>query len=119
MALRVLLVDDSPVIHSLLQKVLEKNDYEVCGDAMNGKEGLEMYQSLRPDLVFMDISMPVMNGIEATESIKKLDPDAKIIMLSAMGDDEIIAEAKDKGIDVFLKKPFDDYKIISAIAAVV
>jgi two-component system chemotaxis response regulator CheY len=119
MALRVLLVDDSPVIHSLLQRVLERNNYEICGHAMNGKEGLEMFQSLCPDLIFMDISMPVMNGIEATENIKKLNPDAKIIMLSAMGDDEIIAEAKEKGIDVFLKKPFDDYKIISAIASIV
>lgn len=119
MALRVLLVDDSPVIHSLLQKVLEKTEHQVCGDAMNGKEGLEMYQTLLPDLVFMDISMPVMNGIEAAESIKKLNQDAKIIMLSAMGDDEVIEEAKAKGIDVFLKKPFDDYKIISAIAAAI
>lgn len=119
MALRVLLVDDSPVIHSLMQKVLEKNGYEICGNAMNGKEGVEMFQALHPDLVFMDISMPVMNGIEATEGIKKVNPDSKIIMLSAMGDDEIIAEAKKMGIDVFLKKPFDDYKIISAIASVI
>jgi two-component system, chemotaxis family, chemotaxis protein CheY len=117
MALRVLLVDDSPVIHNLLRKVLEKNGYEVCGDAKNGKEGLEMFLSLHPDLVFMDVSMPMMNGIEATQEIKKNKPDTKIIMLSAMGDEAILSEARESGINLFLKKPFDEYKIISAIAS--
>lgn len=115
---RILLVDDSPIIHSLLRRTLESHDYEVCGDAKNGREGVEMYQSLKPDLVFMDITMPIMDGLEAAKQIKNIDLQAKIIMLSAMGDDEIMGQAKDIGIDIFLKKPFDDYKIISAISKV-
>jgi two-component system chemotaxis response regulator CheY len=116
---RILLVDDSPIIHRLLRKTLESNGYEVCGDAKNGREGVEMYKSLKPDLVFMDITMPIMDGLEAAKLIKELDPQARIIMLSAMGDDEIVGQAKELGIDIFLKKPFDDYKIISAISKVI
>ena len=78
-----------------------------------------MYKSLKPDLVFMDITMPIMDGLEAAKLIKELDPQARIIMLSAMGDDEIVGQAKELGIDIFLKKPFDDYKIISAISKVI
>ncbi|SMP48100.1 response regulator [Anoxynatronum buryatiense] len=116
---RVLIVDDSPIIHNLLRKVLERNGYEVCGDAKNGKEGVDLYAELKPDLVFMDITMPVMEGIDAARFIKEKDPSAKIIMLSAMGDDAIKEEAHSIGVDIFLKKPFDDYKIVSAIAKIV
>lgn len=116
MGKKVLLVDDSPIIHNLLRKTLESNGYEVCGDAKNGKEGVEMFETLLPDLVFMDITMPVMDGIEAARIIKDKHKDAKVIMLTAMGDEEIISQAGSVGVDVFLKKPFDDYKIISAIS---
>lgn len=118
MTKRVLIVDDSPMIHNLLKKILEKNGFEVCGDAKNGKEGVDMYETLQPDLVFMDITMPVMEGIPAAKLIKEKNKEAKIIMLTAMGDDEIINEAKSIGVDIFLKKPFDDYKIVSAISKI-
>ncbi|MZP29953.1 response regulator [Heliobacterium undosum] len=119
MSKKILLVDDSPLIHNLLRKTLVKHGHEVIGDAMNGKEGVELYRKLSPDLVFMDITMPVMDGIEAARAIKAESPEARIIMLSAMGDEEIISQAKELGVDIFLQKPFDDYKIISAIAKVV
>lgn len=115
MGKRVLLVDDSPIIHVMLRKVLEKNGFVVCGDAKNGKEGVEMFKELKPDIMLMDITMPVMDGMDAAREIKQIDKKARIIMLSAMGDDEIIQQAKDIGIFTFLKKPFDDYKIISAL----
>ncbi|MBC9783608.1 response regulator [Heliobacterium chlorum] len=116
---RILLVDDSPLIHNLLRKTLEKHGYEVAGDAMNGKEAVELFTQLSPDLVFMDITMPIIDGLEAAKAIKSQQPTAKIIMLSAMGDEEIVSQAKALGIDIFLQKPFDDYKIISAIAKVI
>ncbi len=116
---RVLIVDDSPIIHNLLRKVLERNGYEVCGDAKNGKEGVDLYEELKPDLVFMDITMPVMEGIDAAKIIMEKDAAAKIIMLSAMGDEAIMDEAKAIGVDIFLKKPFDDYKIVSAISKII
>jgi two-component system, chemotaxis family, chemotaxis protein CheY len=115
---KILIVDDSIMIHNMLGKVLENNGYGICGYATNGKEGLQMFLTLNPDLTFMDISMPVMDGLEAVKKIKERSPDARIIMLSAMGDDDIVAEAVKLGIEVFLKKPFDDYKIISALAKV-
>jgi two-component system, chemotaxis family, chemotaxis protein CheY len=115
---RVLLVDDSPVVHTMLRKTLEKNGYEVCGDARNGKEGVNLYKKLTPDIVFMDVTMPIMDGMDATREIIKINPNAVIIMLTAMGDDEMMNQAKEAGIKIFLKKPFDDYKIISSLAKV-
>lgn len=118
MTQRVLIVDDSPVTHSLLRRILVKNGCEICGNATNGKEGVELYRSLNPDLTFMDISMPVINGLEAVKIIKSMNFDAPIIMLSAMGDEEIINEARQLGIEVFLKKPFDEEKILGALSKI-
>jgi two-component system chemotaxis response regulator CheY len=105
------------MIHALLRKALEKNGFEICGDASNGKEAVEMFTRLSPDLTFMDITMPIMDGIEASTNIKKSNPQAKIIMLSAMGDEEIITQAKSIGIDIFLKKPFKEDMVMNAISA--
>lgn len=116
MVKKCLLVDDSPLIHTLLRKTLEKNGYEVCGDAMNGKDAVELYGKLQPDMVFMDINMPMMDGLSAATEIIKSDPKARIIMLSAMGDETVIRKAEEMGIRIFLKKPFDEYKIISSIS---
>jgi len=117
---RVLIVDDSPLIHSLLRKTLLKYGYEVCGDAKNGREGVEMFRQLMPNTVFMDINMPVMDGLEAVKNIKQiceeLNVKARIIMLSAIGDDEVTVKARNLGVFIFLKKPFDDYTIISAMS---
>ena len=115
---QVLIVDDSPVIHNMLRKTLEGNGYSVCGDASNGREGVELYESLKPDLVFMDVTMPIMDGIAALKIIREKDAVAKVIMLTAMGDDEIIAQAQAAGAVSFLKKPFNDFKIISALAQI-
>lgn len=119
MVKRILIVDDSPLIHKLLRKTLESNGYEVCGDAVNGDEGVKLYNELNPDLVFMDITMPIMDGLTAAKMIKAQHHDAHIIMLTAMGDEEIIGQAAEAGVDIFLKKPFNDYKIFSAISKLV
>ena len=113
---QILIVDDSPMIHNLLKKTLTANGYEVCGDAKNGEEGVELYQKLNPDIVFMDVTMPIMDGITAAKTIKTNNPNARIIMLTAMGDEDIMKQANEAGVDIFLKKPFNDYKIVSAIS---
>jgi two-component system chemotaxis response regulator CheY len=115
---RIIIVDDSPLIHNMLRKALEKNGYTVIGDAKNGKEAVEMYEELHPDCVFMDVTMPIMDGMTASKQIKEKYPSSRIIMLTAMGDDEIINEAKSTGIDVFLKKPFNEYNVISALVSI-
>lgn len=116
----VMIVDDSPLIHMLLTKALTKAGYEVCRDAKNGKEAVDMYRQLAPELIFMDINMPIMDGLEASGRIfeisRQMNHDVRIIMLSAVGDDEVVKKAKALGIKTFLSKPFDDYKIISAIS---
>lgn len=116
MVRKILIVDDSPMIHNLLRKMLLAGGYEVCGDARNGRDALDLFERLNPDLVFMDVTMPVMDGITAAKAIKQKHPDARIIMLTAMGDEEIVGQAAQAGVDVFLKKPFNDYKIVSAIS---
>ncbi len=117
----VLIVDDSPLIHNLLRKALEKCNYEVCGDAKNGKEGVDLFIKLAPDIVFMDINMPVMDGLEAVKNIREFSKNVtgstRIIMLSAVGDDEIMKKAQALGVKTFLRKPFNDYKIISTLSS--
>jgi len=115
MSKKILIVDDSPLIHVLIKKAIDKSGNQVCGNAKNGREGIELYQKLAPDVIFMDINMPVMNGLEAAKEIKEINEDAVIIMLTAVGDDETIRAARRIGVNVFLNKPFDDYKIISAL----
>ncbi len=117
MSKKVLIVDDSNIIRDLLKKALIRIGCTVCGDARNGKEGIEMFKTLQPDIVFMDISMPVMDGVEAIKRLKQLDSDVTIIVLSAVGDEQTVERIKELGVLAFLKKPFDDRSILDAISA--
>jgi len=113
---QVLIVEDSLMIRELLQKALEKCGCIVCAVAKNGKEGIEMFEKHKPDVVFTDLSMPIMHGTDAIKCIKEINPDAKIVVLSAMGDDEMIAQVKSLGVSHFIKKPFDLHQIIAVLA---
>ena len=103
-------------IRNLLHKMFPK--HEVVGEAENGEEGLELVLKLRPDLVSTDIKMPIMDGLDSARLIVKSDPAAKIIMLSAMGDEDLMKSAKEIGIRVFLQKPFKSDEMLKAIAQV-
>lgn len=109
---RVLIVDDSPVIHKIIRRALEPQGFEICAAGNNGKEGVELYNQYKPDIVTMDITMPIMDGIEATNTITKNYPEAKILMLSSMGDETILNEAKQAGISQFLTKPFKSEELV-------
>lgn len=116
--IRILIVDDSPFIHKAITKAVNTTEeYEICGIAKNGKEGVELYTTLKPDLVTMDITMPIMNGLEASKTIITQDPSAKIVMLSAMGDEELMATAQEIGIKSFIQKPFKNDGFITIIQA--
>lgn len=116
--IRILIVDDSPFIHKAITKAVNTTEeYEICGIAKNGKEGVELYTTLKPDLVTMDITMPIMNGLEASKTIITQDPSAKIVMLSAMGDEELMATAQEIGIKSFIQKPFKNDGFITSIQA--
>ncbi len=109
---RVLIVDDAAFIRLSLKIILEKSGFEVVGEASNGLEAISKYTDLRPDVVTMDITMPEMNGVEAVREIKKLDSCAKIIMISAMGQETWVKEAIINGAKGFIVKPYkEDYLV--------
>ena len=112
---KVLIVDDSPLIHKMIKKVLVPLGFEIVGDAKNGKEGVDMYEKTKPDLVTMDITMPIMDGVDASAAIIQIDPTANILMLSAMGDDDIKKQAKEKGVRHFVTKPFNSESLIKSV----
>ena len=97
MASRVLVVDDAAFMRMMVKDILSKNGYEIVGEAENGMKALEKYQELKPDLVTMDITMPEMDGISAVKEIKKVDPNAKVVMCSAMGQQAMVIEAIQAG----------------------
>ena len=107
---KVLVVDDAAFMRLTLKTMLEKNGFQVVGEAENGRKATEMYKMLNPDIVTMDITMPDMDGLEALGEIIKFDSKAKIIMLSAMGQEVKIKEAVVMGAKGFIVKPFkEDY----------
>ena len=111
----VLIVDDAAFMRMMIKDVLTKNDYEVLGEAENGKVAIEKYKELSPDLVIMDITMPEVNGIEAVKSIKENDPEARIVMCSAMGQQAMVIEAIQAGAKDFIVKPFQADRVIEAV----
>jgi len=110
----VLIVDDAAFMRLNLRKIL-KDDYEIIGEAENGIEAVEMYQEHEPDIVTMDITMPEMDGLEAIKAIKDIDPDANIIVVSAMGQQKMVIDAIEAGAADFIVKPFKDERVINAI----
>lgn len=118
---KVLVVDDALFMRRMLTDILKKEGFEVCGEAENGKESIEKYQQLKPDLVTMDIVMPKMeevDGIAAVKEIMRIDPQAKIIMVSAMGQHALVVEAIQAGAKDFVTKPFQPSRVIEAIKRV-
>jgi two-component system chemotaxis response regulator CheY len=121
MATRVLIVDDALFMRKMLGDILRKEGFEICGEAENGKEAIEKYKELKPDLVTMDIVMPKIeevDGITAVKEIVKIDPQAKIIMVSAMGQHALVVEAIQAGAKDFIIKPFQPSRVIEAIRRV-
>lgn len=115
---KVLVVDDALFMRRMLTDILKKEGIEICGEAENGKEAIEKYQELKPDLVTMDIIMPKIeeiDGIGAVKEIIKLDAQAKIIMVSAMGQHSLVVEAIQAGAKDFVTKPFQPSRVIEAV----
>lgn len=115
MATRVLIVDDAAFMRMMVKDILSKNGYEIVGEAENGLKALEKWQELKPDLTTMDITMPEMDGITAVKEIKKLDPSAKVIMCSAMGQQAMVVEAIQAGARDFIVKPFQPDRVLEAV----
>lgn len=114
-AKRILITDDALFMRVTLKNILTKNGYEIAGEAANGRESVELYKTTRPDLVTMDITMPEMDGISAVREIRSFDPNAKIIMCTAMGQKNMVMEAVTAGARDFIVKPFQPEKVLEAV----
>lgn len=112
----ILLVDDAAFMRMKCAKLLKEAGHDVA-EAANGQEAVDQYQALKPNLVFMDITMPIMDGLEALKTIKGLDPKAKIIMLSAMGQQSMVIDALKAGAADFILKPFEPARVLQAVQA--
>lgn len=112
---KILIVDDAAFMRMMIKDILEKNGFQVVGEANNGLKAVELYKKERPDVVTMDITMPDMDGIEAVKEIKAFDPAAKIIMCSAMGQQTMVMDAIKAGARDFIVKPFQPDRVLEAI----
>ena len=119
MAKTILLVDDAAIMRMMLKDILTKNGYDVVGEAENGVKAVEKYKELKPNLVIMDITMPEMNGIDATKGIKASDPGATIVMCSAMGQQSMVIESIQAGAKDFIVKPFQHDRVLEAVQKVI
>ena len=113
-ACRVLVVDDSPMVFKAVKRALEPEGFQVVDQAFNGQEGLEKIELIKPDLIILDVTMPVMDGIQMAEVLFQKNSAAKVIMLSAMGDEDLTNKAKRLGIKLFLTKPFKPEDLVNS-----
>jgi two-component system chemotaxis response regulator CheY len=113
--INVLIADDLKFIKLVLRELVEKAGFRVVGEASNGEEAVELYQDKRPDVVILDITMPKMDGLAALKQILKIDPEAKVIMCSALGQQSLMVQALQLGAKDFIVKPFREERVIAAI----
>ncbi len=116
--LKVLIVDDSLIIRKKVSKILENLGHEVVFDATNGQEAIDAYVKYKPDLVTMDITMPDMDGITAVKHIMKDDKDAKIIMVTSHGQEDMVIKSIQAGAVGYILKPITDEKLAQVIGEV-
>ena len=119
MAKNVMIVDDAAFMRMMIKDILSKNGYNIAAEAENGAIAVEKYKEVTPDLVLMDITMPEMDGIQALKAIKGSDPNANVIMCSAMGQQAMVIEAIQSGAKDFIVKPFQADRVLEAVKKVV
>ena len=111
----ILVIDDSRTSRKILRGLLERAGFVITGEAINGEDGYLKYKELQPDVVTMDITMPVMDGIESLSLIKHANADAKVVMITAAGQKEKMVDALKRGADEFITKPFDEAEVIATL----
>ena len=118
MSQTVLVCDDAIFMRTMIGDILRQADYDVIGEAETGLEAVERFKELKPDLVTMDIVMPDMGGIDAVREIVKIDPSARVLMCSAMGQQALVVEAIQAGAKDFVVKPFQPSRVLEAVQRV-
>jgi two-component system chemotaxis response regulator CheY len=115
MGLKILIVDDSIFMRNMLKNIIVEAGHEVVGEGGNGKDAIDKYWELKPDLVFMDIMMPDVNGIDGLKGIMANDSDAQVVMCTSVGQEKVIAETVEAGAVDFVVKPFKKEDILSVL----
>lgn len=118
MPIRVLVVDDAAFMRKMIRDIFPADEFDVVGEAQNGREAVERFCELQPDLVSMDIVMPEMGGIEATREILALRPDAVVLICSALGQEPLVMEAIEAGASDFIVKPFRPEDVLAVVRKV-
>jgi len=114
---RVMVVDDAMFMRASLKMMLEKNGYEIAAEAENGAIAVQKYKEIKPDFVTMDITMPEMDGLQALKLIRQYDSDAKIVIVSAMGQEPVVKEAILSGAKSFIVKPFKEDFVLKTLSS--
>jgi two-component system chemotaxis response regulator CheY len=118
MAKKILLVDDAAFMRKVIKDTLSKNGYTELYEAVDGADAVEKYGEISPDLVIMDITMPNMDGLEALKAIRAKDPNANVVMCSAMGQESMVMDAVRSGAKDFIVKPFKPDRILKTVTSV-
>lgn len=118
MSKKVLVIDDSPFVFKAVSKALEGSEWEVVGNALDGQLGVDKYIETRADVITLDVTMPIMDGLETAKRLFEINPKVKIVMLSAMGDETLLNQAREIGIQYFLTKPFRPETLQAKLAEV-
>lgn len=114
---KILIVDDAEFLRVRISKMLSGDGHEIV-EAENGARAVEQYKLIHPDMVLMDITMPEMDGLSALKAIRSFDPKAKVIMLTALGQESVVLEAIKSGARDFIVKPFERERVINAISKI-
>jgi two-component system chemotaxis response regulator CheY len=112
---RILIVDDTMFMRTLLKNILFSGGHDIIGEAEDGEQAVEQYQKLKPDLVTMDVVMPKMNGIDALKAIKGADPSARVVMCTAVGQEQMVKLAIKSGAKGYIVKPFQAPKVLEEV----
>lgn len=113
--IRVLIVDDLPLMRELLRRALATDDITVVGEAADGRRGLLEYVALKPDVLVLDVVMPMMDGLTALAKLRRYDPSATVVVCSALGEEALIMKAIRMGAADYVVKPFDPKHVVAAV----
>jgi two-component system chemotaxis response regulator CheY len=111
----ILIVDDTLFIRTLLKNIFTSGGHTIAGEAADGEDAVAKYKELKPDLVTMDVIMPKMNGIESLKAIKRIDPNARVIMCTAVGQEQMVKLAVRSGARGYIVKPFQASKVLEEV----
>ncbi len=115
---KVMIVDDAAFMRMVIKDILTKNGHEVVAEAVDGLDAIEKFSQVNPELVFLDIVMPNMEGIECLKKIMEMDSNAKVVMCSSIGQQSVVSDAIKSGARDFIVKPFDAAKVLEVVSKV-